>query len=294
MNLHAPGKANLIGLSAILMWATLPLLIVTTKTLPPFQVITVAFTIAFGVTLLKWRMVDKASIAERMRLPTRVWLLGIWGIFGFHFAYFMAMRLAPPVEALLIDNLWPLLIVLFSLLVEREALRWWHIAGCIAGFLGVLVMTGKGHAFSFETAYLPGYFAAFCCAFIWSSYSILSRYWSAMIPKEAVGAYCGAAALLSLICHLLLEETQPISSPQALVILLMGLGPMGLSFFAWDYGVRRGDIRTLGALSYMNALVGALLLVLFGYAQFTVELAMATVLILGGAALGSLGMLKQE
>jgi hypothetical protein len=38
-------------------------------------------------------------------------------LFGFHFLLFMALRLAPPIEANLVNYLWPLLIVLLTPLV---------------------------------------------------------------------------------------------------------------------------------------------------------------------------------
>jgi hypothetical protein len=59
--------------------------------------------------------------------------------------------------------------------------------------------------------------------------------------------------------------------------------PVGLAFYAWDRGVKRGDIRALGAASYAAPLISTILLVIFGYAEPRWPLALATVLItLGG------------
>jgi hypothetical protein len=47
----------------------------------------------------------------------RHFLLGVAGLFGFHFLLFLALRLAPPVEANLVNYLWPLLIVVLTPLI---------------------------------------------------------------------------------------------------------------------------------------------------------------------------------
>jgi drug/metabolite transporter (DMT)-like permease len=40
-----------------------------------------------------------------------------------------------------------------------------------------------------------------------------------------------------------------------------------VAFFAWDIGMKRGDIRLLGAASYITPLLSTLLLILCGYAK---------------------------
>jgi drug/metabolite transporter (DMT)-like permease len=41
-------------------------------------------------------------------------LLGVYGLFGYHFLLFLALRSAPPLEANLVNYLWPLLIVVLA------------------------------------------------------------------------------------------------------------------------------------------------------------------------------------
>ncbi|HEY2111952.1 MAG TPA: EamA family transporter, partial [Dongiaceae bacterium] len=72
-----------------------------------------------------------------------------------------------------------------------------------------------------------------------------------------------------------------------LAVLALGLGPVGIAFFVWDYGVKRGDIQALGAFSYASPLISTLLLVLFDRATATTTLALACLLIVGGAILAA-------
>ncbi len=47
-------------------------------------------------------------------LPWQTLALGVYGLFGFHFLLFMALRHAPPVQANLINYLWPLGMVVLA------------------------------------------------------------------------------------------------------------------------------------------------------------------------------------
>lgn len=281
--------ATLAGGAAILMWSTLALLTTMTGRVPPFQLTAVAFGIAFGATALRWS-VQGGSIAGRFRWPLRAWLVGVGGLFGYHFFYFLALRSAPPAEASLVNYLWPLLIVLFSALLPGHRLRWWHLAGALAGLCGtVLLVTGGGRP-GFPAAYALGYAAALACAVTWAGYSVLSRLFAG-VPTEAVGSFCGATAVLAALCHLLFETTVWPQGGQWLAVVAMGLGPVGAAFFAWDIGMKHGDIRTLGACGYLTPLLSTILLLIFGKATLSWTLAIAAVLIAGGALLAARDLL---
>ena len=291
---HVPGvrrRATSIGFVAVLMWSFLALFTAATGQVPPLQLAAMTFAIAFFMALGKW-LLRGEDVMAHLAHPPLVWGVGVGGLFGYHFFYFLALRQAPAVEASLIAYLWPLLIVLFSALLPGERLRWWHLAGALTGFAGaaLLLLAGQGFAAGIHLA--PGHFAALACAFIWSGYSILSR-WQGTVPTDAVGGFCGATALLALLAHLLFENTiWPAGVGQWLAVAGLGLGPAGLAFFFWDYGVKRGHIQALGAASYAAPLLSTLVLILFGFASATWTIALACLLITGGAVLASFDLLR--
>ena len=98
---------------------------------------------------------------------------------------------------------------------------------------------------------------------------------------------CAATAALALVCHLLFETTiWPVGWEWAAIVAL-GLGPVGAAFYVWDYGVKRGNIQTLGVLAYGAPLLSTLLLVAVGVAEPSWTLAAACALIVGGAVMAS-------
>ena len=286
-------RATLIGFIAILLWATLALFTTATGQVPPFLLLSLTFGIAFAVSLLRWGWLmrrDVDAFRRIFRQPAGVWLLGIAGLFGYHALYFTALDHAPPVEASLICFLWPLLIVLLSAALPGERLHWTHLLGGALGLGGaaLLVLQKADGAVAFEAQYIAGYLAALGCAVTWSIYSVMSRRFG-HAPTDLVGAFCGATALLGIVAHIVIGEPTvwPIDSWEWASIVALGLGPVGVAFFVWDYGVKHGDIKALGACSYASPLLSTVLLILAGKAEATMTVIVACLLIIGGAVIAS-------
>jgi drug/metabolite transporter (DMT)-like permease len=281
-------RATLIGFSAIAMWALLALLTDASGHVPPFLLSAMTFAIGTLVGLVAPLV---SPPVERVKIPGQVWLIGIAGLFGYHFFYFTALRNAPAVEASLIAYLWPLLIVLGSALMPGESLRWHHVAGALLGLVGTALIVTKGGGVSFEGRYVFGYAMAGVCAFIWSAYSLLSRRFPA-VPTSIVTWFCGATSLLSLVCHFALEQTVLPQTPgEWLAVLGLGLMPVGAAFYAWDHGVKHGNIQVLGAASYAAPLLSTLVLIASGFAEPSLSILAACLFITGGAVLAAKNLL---
>ncbi|MCW8834747.1 MAG: EamA family transporter [Rhodospirillales bacterium] len=277
-------NGTLIGAVALVLWSTLGILTVASGQTPPFLLVSMSFAVAFAIALIKW-IVRAEPPLRHFRQPPAAWVIGVSGLFGYHFLYFLALRNADPVSANLVNYLWPLLIVLFSAMLPGERLRWWHVAGALAGFTGTAVlMAGKGDIF--VGGGLTGFAAAFGAGITWAAYSVLSRRFGS-VPTDAVGWFCAVGSLLALLCHLAFEETIWPQGYQWLAVLAMGLGPAGGAFFFWDHGVKKGDIRMLGTAAYLVPLLSTLLLVVAGAGQADWRAGVACLLIVGGAALAS-------
>ncbi|WP_313665125.1 DMT family transporter [Shinella sp.] len=284
-------RATLIGFTAILMWALLALFTAASGKMPPFQLSAICFLIGSlpGIAVLLAR-------PERVRLlrqPAKVWMTGILGLFGYHFLYFTALRNAPAVEASLIAYLWPLLIVTGSALLPGERLKWNHILGTLLGLGGTALIVGR-NGVSFDSAYLVGYGAAFLCAFTWAGYSLITRRFEA-VSTDVVTGFCIATSILSLVCHLTLETTVwPQTGSEWLAVAGLGLLPVGAAFYAWDFGVKNGDIQILGAASYSAPLLSTLVLIVSGFAEPSLSIGIACLLVTGGAMLAAKDMIFRK
>ena len=282
--------ATLVGFGAIITWSLLTLIVSFTGAVPPFQLVAMSFTIAFFVGLIAAIIQGKDLIAL-MKMPLGVWALGVTGLFGYHFLFFMALRNAPLLEASLINYVWPLLIVLFSTLLPKKhlggKLGWWHIAGAMLGLFGVVLIVSSGAPSSGTNTSWFGYVAAAAAAFVWATYSVLSRLIS-FITTHAITLFCGLTAIGATLAHLAFETSvMPSGTGQWMAILALGLGPVGGAFYLWDFGMKHGDIRILGAGAYLTPLFTALILTVAGISQPNTQLWLASIAITGGAVLAA-------
>lgn len=276
-------RATLIGFTAVLMWALLALLTIRSAPVPPFLLNALCFGIG-GTLGLVWTARRGFSVLRG--ISWKVYAFGTLGLFGYHFLYFTAFRLGPTAHTGLVAYLWPLFIVLFSGLLPGERLTPQAVSGALIAFAGaaVIVLTsgqeGQGSLTAFALAFL--------CALTWAGYSVGSRGFG-KVPTESVTVFCLATAVLSLIAHLALEETAwPADASGWVAVLLLGLGPVGAAFFTWDLGMKKGDIQLLGVASYAAPLLSTLALVAAGIARPGWPLALAALLIAGGAALAAM------
>ena len=275
--------STLCALGAIALWATLASLGVLLGQVPPFLLTGIALLI--GSTLALPRVLHTPHL---WRVPARTLALGVYGLFGFHFLLFIALRHAPAVEANLVNYLWPLfMVVLAPLLLPGMRLRAIHVLAALLGFCGAaLAILGARPDGPGAAIWAWGYLPALGSALIWSSYSLLSQR-VAPFPTAAIGLFGLTSGLLSLLCHWLLEPPVSLSLREWLLLGVMGAGPLGSAFYLWDKALKRGDARQIAILSYLTPLASTALLMLSSGRAPSPSIALAALLIIGGAVLGA-------
>lgn len=287
-----------IGCIAIVLWSLLAVLTTASGGVPPFLLVALSFSIG-GTLGLCYLACAPRGLRSLRETPVGAWALGIAGLFGYHALYFLALRSAPAIQANLINYLWPLLIVLFSALSpardQTGGLKWWHLLGASLGLAGtVLIVAQGGGARAMQGGEgIPwlGYGAALAAALAWSSYSVANRRF-ATVPSTSVAGFCVVTAVLALAAHLVFEETiWPASPVEWAAVAGLGLGPVGAAFYVWDFGVKHGDIRVLGAAAYAIPALSTLALVAFGQSSAGPALWAACILITAGAVLAAREML---
>ncbi len=274
MKFAASISPTLLALIAVGLWSTLAIGGVLLRHLPPFLLLGITFSIS-GLSVL--------ALRGAWKVTPLVLLVGVGGIFGYHFLYFRAFALAPAVEANLINYLWPLLIVLLSpLFLSGYRLSARHVFGAALGMSGGRV--------SLQSQYLEGYLLALGAALVWAVYSLLTKRLP-RFPTGAVSLFCAVSGVLALLVHFSLFH-QPDNPPalrggEWLLLVWMGIGPMGAAFFAWDAALKRGDPRVIGALAYLTPLLSTLNLMLFAGQRVNELTLLAMGLILVGSWISS-------
>jgi drug/metabolite transporter (DMT)-like permease len=268
---------HLHALGAIALWATLASLGVWLRHVPPFLLTGLALIMG---SIPSW------PLARQWKVPASTLALGVYGLFGFHFLLFIALRHAPAVEANLVNYLWPLLIVVLApAVLPGMRLRALHVVAAVTGFAGAAIAilgAGAGTGGGWAWGYLP----ALGSAFIWASYSLWTRRVPAF-PTAAIGLFGLVSGLLSLLCHAALEPSATLGARDWLLIAVMGLGPLGAAFFLWDKALKAGDARHIGILSYITPVASTALLMVVSGRGFSWSIALAAAMIIGAAIVGT-------
>jgi len=275
-------RSTLLALGAIVLWGSLAPLGVLLAHVPPF--------LLTGLGLLVGSLIAlplSGGNLSSMKVPLRTLALGVYGLFGFHFLLFIALRHAPPVQANLVNYLWPLGIVLMApLFLPGMRLHALHIAAAFLGFGGAALAILGGRGDALQGGFAWGYLPALASAFVWASYSLMTQR-VPRFPSAAIGLFGLVSGVLSLLCHAALEPAVTLSSNDWVLIVVMGLGPLGAAFYLWDAGLKQGDARQIGVLSFLTPLLSTLALLWVRHETPTLSVAAAAAMIIGAAVLGS-------
>lgn len=276
-------NANLLALGAIALWASLAALGVSLAHVPPFLLTGLAL-LAGSVIALPLSRFD----FRQWRVPPTTLAIGVYGLFGYHFLLFMALQNAPPVQANLVNYLWPLgIVVMAPLFLPGMSLTPRHLLAALLGFVGAaLAILGGRSTDPAAPLWAWGYVPALMSAFIWSSYSLLTKR-VRPFPTSAIGTFALVSGALALLCHVWLEPAVSLSGTDWALIALLGLGPLGGSFFLWDAALKRGDARQIGVLSFITPLLSTLVLLTLRGEAPSLSVGMAALLIVGAAVIAT-------
>ena len=271
-------SANLFALGAIALWASLAALGVSLSHVPPFLLTGIALLIGSAIAVplsgLDWR---------QWRVPPGTLALGVYGLFGFHFLLFIALRNAPPVPANLINYLWPLgMVVLAPWLLPGKRLTRRHLLAALLGFAGAALAIVGGRGESVDAVWAWGYLLALASAFVWATYSLLTQR-VPHFPTAAIGSFAAVSGVLSLLCHWWLENPVHLTAQDWGLMALLGLGPLGGAFFLWDAALKRGDAQQIGVLSFLTPLLSTLVLLVMRGESPSASVVLAAVMIVGAA-----------
>lgn len=273
-------RTDLAAFGAIALWATLASISSILGVIPPFFVTGVGLLIGSSISLFT----AKGDLSK-LRVPPKTLFVGVLGLFGFHSALFAALQLAPVVQANLVNYLWPLLmVVLAPLIIPGSSLRIKHVIAALVGFAGAgLAITSQGVV---SGGSLLGYGFALASAFIWAGYSLLTK----RLPhfeSSAVGVFALVSGLLALLAHVLFEAPVSPTAGQWMLLVVLGLGPLGGAFYLWDFAIKTGDPQRIGLFSFLTPLLSTTLLIIVSNKDLTWTLLASGLMIMGSAFLGS-------
>lgn len=270
------------ALGAILCWASLPaatgsgLSELSTEELM-FYSFAAASVFLYGVDV-----VTKKSFKVLVCNP-KVTLFGIWGIFIYHYVYYLALDRIPLAEGAILATTWSLWIVIFSSVLQLKRLAFSILVSALVGFFGAGLVISAGEQLTFQASWI-GYGLALLCGVIWSSFSVGLSYLK--ITEEPMTSFTMVAALLSGLLYLV-TFPHAVPSPKAiLAAVYLGCVPLGLSFFLWNRAVTGGNLVVIGFLSYLTPPLAVLLVAIIHGQKVPIQVVSGMVIIITASIFG--------
>jgi drug/metabolite transporter (DMT)-like permease len=271
-----------IGYLALIIWSLSASAAVHIAMLPVFQILIVTFFLAFLLSAVRLTVTKAWS---SLKQPWYIWVIGVLGICAQQFFYLKAFQNGPAAQVDIIVYLWPLFLILLIGFLPKEKIRMKHITAVGIGFIGILILNIGDQGIVLSADHIWGYAYALVCAVLWSGYTLSARYFK-KIPTNIIGIYCGIGSVISLIAHLTYEKFVMPTLFQLAVLFFIGLFVSGAAYLMWDYGIKKGNIKLLAILSYMNPILSIGFLSLLSNVELNSKIAYACILIAAGGWMG--------
>lgn len=280
----------------VLMWSTLATSVDLLHGTPTMFVNGIALTIG-GLIGLPW--------ARHWKLPLGLLVVGAGLMFVYHVIYFYALQLGDPIGVSLLHYLWPILIVCLSgFLSPREGRPRTLYASALLGFGGaavacwsvqqpLLATDASGSIDQHVLWQVVAYALALLSAFAWAGHSVLGKRYST-VSSHSVGAFSLPAGLACLALHFSTGQLPTLAAQDCLVLVYMGLGPMGLAFFLWDFGMKKGNASMTTALSYATPVLSTIFLALHTAQPLSVTLWLGVAMVTASIILARAGIKTKE
>lgn len=168
-------------------------------------------------------------------------------------------------EVGLVNYLWPMLTLLFSVVLLKLRFHWMLVPGALTATAGVFLATMQNQAFSWMSflnnprQHTVPYVLGLTAAVSWALYSTLNRKWARSLPGNSVPQYMLASALILGLARLLFMHETTIWTRKACFEFVFLAAASSLGYLLWEHAVQKGDIVLVAAFSYFTPLFSVLI-----------------------------------
>ncbi|MCK5337973.1 MAG: DMT family transporter [Bacteroidales bacterium] len=228
-------KAYILALAAILLWSTagsafkLTLDLISASQLLLFAAF---FSMLF---LLGWKAVE-GKLAGSFMISRREWLnsaiMGLLNPFAYYIILFEAYDLLLAQEAVALNYVWPVTLVLLSIPVLKQKIGIYSILALLVSFAGLLIIIMKGSFGGIELSSTRGIFLAIISSVFWASFWLMNmKDKREEAAKLLINFIFGFAYIL--IYVIVIKEEVVFTLEGMGGSLYVGLFEMGLTYVLW-------------------------------------------------------------
>lgn len=250
--------ATLLGVSALLLWATLVgLLRLSTVHFGPIYTVTYVYTLSAIILYLTYGLPDFSKVSKKFLIISSLFFVIFEMCYAFSIT--LASTSEKSIELNIIFNLWPTLIIIFMVFLKEEKVNLMTILGVMISFAGVILINyNEGFNIFASIGKNPlSYFLILVASVLWAIYCIYIKKQSNGV--NAVSLYFILTAIALWILTLTTQGFQfPLGSSwiNYLVIILNAVF-FSAGYLAWNIGIIKGNMSILVMLSYFAPIMSS-------------------------------------
>ena len=287
--MHGQRRVYFYAISAVVIWSTTAALVKSLLTaIPTFEALFLS-TFAASLFLLGVQLVRDGGRIFRtydVRGYMSMAGLGFLGLFLYSGLYYYGLSQLTSQEACLLNYLWPMMVVLFAVLLLGERITLRTAVALLLSFSGVVVLTlgGEGSA---EGNGLLGTVACLLAALCYGLFCVLNKRRNIDQTVMMIMAW-GVTAVCSLPVTLLTEEWVSLSWTQWIGLLWLGVFIDAVGYLWWAMALQEArDAATVANLAYAVPLLSLVVSAIRLGEEMSGAAVGALVLIMGGILLQS-------
>ncbi len=281
-------KAYLYAITAILFWSTMGTAFKLTlgHMNPPLLLLFTSFTafVFLGITLI-----ISGKYALLLTLSRKDWinsaLMGFCNPFMYYMVLFKAYTLIQAQEAVALNYIWPVMLVLFSILFLRQRIGWLSITAILISFCGTFVIATHGQLAGFRFTNPLGTALAIGSSLFWASFFILNmKDRREEYSKMFLNFFFG---LLYILAWNVFTGNLAIPHIRGLAgSIYIGIFEMGLTFVIWLTALKLSSTTArVSNLVYLSPFLSLLMVSIFVGEKILLSTVVGLVIIVGGILL---------
>ena len=283
-------KQHLYGVIAILIWATAaPTAKALLSGLPNYEAIAIPCMFAAAFMLTANTLNGKIRLLRRCTAKELAIMagLGVLGPFLNAAFYYEGLTRLSSQEACVMNYLWPIMLVLFSVLLLGERMTGAKAAAMLCSFAGVAVMSSGGAAQSGGGRPM----GIVCCilgAVCYGLFSVLNKK-ADLDQTVTMMVLWPTTAACALLAGALTETWVPIRGMQWLGLAWLGIASNAVAYLLWAWALG-GERETafIANLAYLTPFLSVVISAIFLHEGLQLRALAALVLIVGGILLQNL------
>ena len=260
----------------------------TTNDLEPLTTTWLRYVVALLLLMSMLFHFGARVLHIRLRHVPALTLLGLFGIVGYHYYFFLSLRHTEVANTAIVNALSPVVtgVLAAGLLGERLSKR--NYVGVLVTVVGVLVLLSRGEVDRvIRSDYNRGDLFMLLAVVCWAIYAVLVKRLITVYSGFTLTFYATVFGVV-LLCLVVpvespLEQMRGMSRQSLLSVLYMGVFASGLGYYTYNLSIDViGATRTAGVVySLVPVLVALLAVAFFGEAITPVMLGSAVLVLLG-------------